>query len=181
MARDRAAERAERRRLGYVGFVACSHGSGRLLKVALPAKLERVRAACPVQGCPDGEHVTRDAMSRPRRRGESCDAELMEPPPSDAPTTPVAPEPDPGAPSEGASTPCVEAHPCTPQPKRATSLYPDSAAQECGNHRQNPAVCRLQFVESVQRHRNTPRRPSSARSARLVGVEIEGRYTRRQP
>jgi len=85
MARDRAAERALTRRLGYVGTVGTRHG---VLKVALPDKRERVRARCPVKGCPDAFHFTADAMPRPRRRGECCDAELMGPPPSDAPTTP---------------------------------------------------------------------------------------------
>jgi hypothetical protein len=77
MARDRAAERAQRRELGYVGFAACDHNSGRLLKVALPDKRERLRVHCPVDGCRAGEHRTARAMARPRRRGETVDAECI--------------------------------------------------------------------------------------------------------
>ncbi len=73
MARDRAAERAERLRNGYVGTVGTRHG---ILKVALPDKRERIRARCPVADCPDAFHFTAAAMPRPRRRGERCDAEL---------------------------------------------------------------------------------------------------------
>ncbi len=75
MARDRAAERAQRRELGYVGTVGTRHG---VLKVALPDKRERVRARCPVEGCPDAFHSTFEAMPRPRRRGERCDAKLTD-------------------------------------------------------------------------------------------------------
>lgn len=75
MPRDRARERAEIAKRGYVGFVACSHGRGRLLKVGLPSRRERIRVECPVEGCTSKTHETAAAMARPRRRGEHVDAE----------------------------------------------------------------------------------------------------------
>lgn len=65
--------RAARERGEFVGFVACSYGPRRLLKVALPDQRKRVRVRCPVEGCPEGEHETPNAMPRARDRGEVCD------------------------------------------------------------------------------------------------------------
>jgi hypothetical protein len=60
---------------GFVGTIGSRHG---LLKVALPDKRRRVRVACP-HGCAEGSHETADAMVRPRRPGEVCDAVLAPP------------------------------------------------------------------------------------------------------
>jgi hypothetical protein len=91
MARDRAKERAEHN--GYVGFVACSHGAGRVLKVGLSSKRERIRIACPIEGCNSPTHETAAAMPRARSRGEHVDAVLRDDPPAE----PAKPPPSPTA------------------------------------------------------------------------------------
>ncbi len=73
--RELAADARERGE--YVGFLACSDGPGRLVKVAMTSQRQRIRAACP--HC-DGEHETSSAMSRPRKRGEECDVTLPDDP-----------------------------------------------------------------------------------------------------
>lgn len=89
---ERAREDREARERGeFIGFLACSHGPGRLLKVALPDERQRVSVPCPVDGCSD-THQTRDSMPRPRQRGERCDV-VIEPPPPNADN----PAPDPGS------------------------------------------------------------------------------------
>jgi len=57
----------------FVGFLVCGRSSGRIVKVAMSSKRQRIRATCP--HC-DAEHETADAMPRPRERGEQCDVTL---------------------------------------------------------------------------------------------------------
>jgi hypothetical protein len=83
--REREAREA-RERGEFVGFLACSHGPGRLLKVALPDERQRVSVPCPVDGCSD-THRTRDSMPRPRQRGERCDVVIEPSPRADNPTS----------------------------------------------------------------------------------------------
>lgn len=85
-----AERRVSRERGEFVGFLACSHGRGRLLKVALPDERRIIRARCPVEGCPHGEHETAAAMTRPRHRGEVCDLSI-----DGAAVDPPAAEPEP--------------------------------------------------------------------------------------
>lgn len=84
--------REARARGEFVGFVACCHGRGRLLKVALPDERQSISVACPVDGCSD-THRTSDSMPRPRQRGERCDVVIKSPPLPD----PTSPKPDPGS------------------------------------------------------------------------------------
>jgi hypothetical protein len=88
----RLERRAARERGEFVGFLACSHGPGRLLKVALPDQRQRLRVRCPVEGCPEGEHETPNAMPRPRDRGEVCDVGV-----DGAAPDPAAADPEPGS------------------------------------------------------------------------------------
>ena len=69
-----------------IAFAACSHGPGRLLRVAQSdARAHRIE--CPVKGCVAGAHRT--FMPRPRSARERCDLAVD-------PTTPD-PEGDPGS------------------------------------------------------------------------------------
>jgi hypothetical protein len=81
--------REARARGEFVGFLACSYGRGRLLKVALPDERASVSVPCPVSGCSE-THRTRDSMPRPRQRGECCDV-VIEPPPPPDPDNPTPP------------------------------------------------------------------------------------------
>jgi hypothetical protein len=78
----RAERRAARERGEFVGFLACPHGTGRIVKVAMSSARDRIRAACPHCG---EDHETAAAMSRPRRRGEECAVTLPDEDPTAKP------------------------------------------------------------------------------------------------